>query len=114
MPPHTAAARNKLMNLMTSQAMKNCKDNSRKISKLALEIATSIETAAAVTRHRGEVSDASISVKAALGATREYVVSLIHHAACSTAYELVTLLNARASCAMWLAGERLLAISRRA
>jgi len=56
--------------------MKNCKNNSRKISKVALEIATSIDNTAAAARHRGETVGAAISVNAALGATRECVILL--------------------------------------
>jgi len=55
------------------QAMKNCKDSSRKISKVALEIAASIENTAAAARHRDEAAGTAISVNAALGATRECV-----------------------------------------
>jgi len=53
--------------------MKNCKDGSRKISKAALDIATSIENTAAAARHLGEADGTAISVNAALGATRECV-----------------------------------------
>jgi len=55
------------------QTMKNCKDSSRKISKVALEIAASIENTAAAARDRGEAAGTAISVNAALGATRECV-----------------------------------------
>jgi len=60
--------------------MKNSKDGSRKISKIALEIATSIEHTAAAAHHRGEATGTAISVNAALGATREYVLqwSMLH------------------------------------
>jgi len=59
-----------------SQNMKNSKNNSRKISKVALDIATSIENTAAAVRHRDGAAAGTgiaISVNAALGATREYV-----------------------------------------
>jgi len=56
-----------------SQAMKNCKDDSRKISKVALDIAISIENTAAAAHHRDEAAGTAISVNAALGATRECV-----------------------------------------
>jgi len=56
-----------------SQAMKNCKDSSRKISKVALEIAASTENTAAAARDRGEAAGTASLVNAALGATRECV-----------------------------------------
>jgi len=57
-----------------SQAMKNCKDNSRRISKVALQIATSIENTAAAAHHRGGETNPAVSTNAALGATKEYVL----------------------------------------
>jgi len=53
--------------------MKNSKDTSRKISKVTLEIATSVDNTATAARLRGEMSDIPISVAAALGATKESV-----------------------------------------
>ena len=60
--------------LIISQAMKNSKDNSRRISKIALKIATSIENTAATAHHRGEETNPAVSTNAALGATKEYVL----------------------------------------
>lgn len=63
--------------------MKNCKDSSRKISRTALEIATSINNTAVAAHHCGESSDLPVSVAAALGATNEcvfryYILYLFH------------------------------------
>lgn len=44
-----------------SQAIKNYKENSRKISKFALEVATSIENTAAAAHHRGEAARIAVS-----------------------------------------------------
>jgi len=54
--------------------MKNYKDDSRKISKLTLEIATSVENTATAAILRGEDINVTVSVNAALGATRECVL----------------------------------------
>jgi len=54
--------------------MKNCKDDARKISKMALEISTSVDHTIATAVQRGDALDANISVVAALGATKEYVL----------------------------------------
>ena len=51
--------------------MKNSKDESRKVSKISLEIATSIANTSAAANHRGESTDLPVSVAAALGATKE-------------------------------------------
>jgi len=53
--------------------MKNSKDTSRKISKISLEIATSINNTATAALHGGKSTDLPISVAAALGATKESV-----------------------------------------
>jgi len=53
--------------------MKNCKDNARKISKIALEISTSVDHTTATVVQRGDALEANISVIAALGATKEYL-----------------------------------------
>ena len=58
----------------TPQAMKNCKNDSRKISKLALEIAASVENTAATTQLHGDAS-LPVAIAAALGATKEYVLT---------------------------------------
>ena len=101
------------MSPMTLQAMKNCKDNSRKIAKISLDITNSIENTVATTRHRGEEPNATISVNAALGATRECVLSLCY-AACLTLYDSVSSFSARDSCTTLLAKAPSRAISRRA
>jgi len=54
--------------------MKNSKDTSRKISKISLEIATSINNTATAALHGGKSTDLPISVAAALGATKESVL----------------------------------------
>jgi len=54
--------------------MKNCKDDARKISKLALEIANSVKNTAVVKRDSSDATDLAITVVAALGATRECVL----------------------------------------
>jgi len=54
--------------------MKNSKDTSRKISKISLEIATSINNTATAALHGGKLADLPISVAAALGATKESVL----------------------------------------
>ena len=77
--------------------MKNCKDNSRKIAKITLDIATSIENTVRNTSHRGEAPEATVSVNAALGATRECVLSMCY-AACLTPYDSVSSFSARNSC----------------
>ena len=56
------------------QVMKNSKNTSRKISKISLEIATSVENTATAARLRGEMIDLQVSVAAALGATKEQVL----------------------------------------
>jgi len=59
------------MSLINTQAMKNSKDTSRKISKVALKIATGVENAAAAAHRRGKESNVAISVESALCAARE-------------------------------------------
>jgi len=54
--------------------MKNSKDTSRKISKISLEISTSINNTATAALHGGKSTDLPISVAAALGATKESVL----------------------------------------
>ena len=54
--------------------MKNCKDNARKISKMALEISTSVDRTATAAAQRGNALDANISMVAALGATKECAI----------------------------------------
>ena len=51
--------------------MKNSKNTSRKISKISLEIATSVDNTATAARLRGATAELEISVAAALGATTE-------------------------------------------
>jgi len=51
--------------------MKNSKDTARKISKISLEISTSVDNTTTAARLRGETTDLEISVAAALGATKE-------------------------------------------
>ena len=54
--------------------MKNSKDTSRKISKISLDIATSINNTATAALHGGKATELPISVAAALGATKESVI----------------------------------------
>jgi len=53
------------------QVMKNSKNTSRKISKISLEIATSVHNTATAARLRGETTGFQIPVAAALGVTKE-------------------------------------------
>ena len=54
--------------------MKNSKNTARMISKISLEIATSIKNTATAALHGGDATELPISVAAALGVTKESVV----------------------------------------
>ena len=51
--------------------MKNSKNTARVISKISLEVATSINNTATAALHGGKTNKLPISVAAALGATKE-------------------------------------------
>lgn len=94
--------------------MNNCKDASSRISKLALEIATSIENTAAAARHRGEDTNATGSVNAALGVARECVIHRPREVAFSANHHSAFSFNARVSCATLPARDQLRGTSNRA
>ena len=57
--------------------MRNCKENARKISKLALEISISVEHTAVTVNQSDNTLDTRISMIAALGATKECAIELL-------------------------------------
>ena len=54
--------------------MKNSKNTARLISKISLEIATSVKNTATAALHGGKATELPIPVAAALGATTESVL----------------------------------------
>ena len=62
--------------LIIPQAMVNNKEAWRKVSKIVRQIDTCVETSARTAHHRGERADLPVVVTAALGATRECVLSI--------------------------------------
>jgi len=73
--PASAVGHAELMSLIPFQGMKNSKNISRKISKISLEIATSFNNTATITRLQVEKTEPTIPVAAALGAAKEYVLT---------------------------------------
>jgi len=64
----------KLMRLIVPQEMKSWRDGSRKISKIALHIATCVENTANTLLHEGRTTELQTSVVAALSAAVESVL----------------------------------------
>ena len=56
--------------------MKSCKDDARKMSRIALEIATCVKKTADMTQFQSDAVAVPISVIAALNATTEYELAL--------------------------------------
>jgi len=103
------------MTSITFQAMKNCKDDSRKTSKVTLEIATSVEnTAVTAHHHRGEETDLVASVNAGLGATKEYALRYLCYVVFCVILCSVSSFNAQASCSTLLGRVPSLVASRKA
>ena len=102
------------MTSITFQAMKNCKDDSRKTYKVALEIATSVENTAVTAHHRGEETDLVASVNATLGATKEYALQYLCYVVFCVILCSVSSFNAQASCSTLLGRVPSLVASRKA